>query len=711
MTLPATTRRAGPFSGNGVTTAFPFTFKVFAASDIQVVKAVSGVQSTLVLGSDYTVTLNGDQDANPGGTVTYTSLASGQTLSIAGALAYDQTLDLPSGGNFSPIALENALDRIEMQIQQVNEATGRSLTLPLTSSSASTTLPAPAASKIIGWNAAATELQNYDTTTLASIVAYGTANSDIFSGTGSQTTFTLSANPASINNLDVSVGGVSQRPGLDYLWTSGTTVTFTTAPPSGTNNVLVRYMQALAFGSAAGSDVSYTPAGTGAVATSVQSKLRESVSAQDFGAVGDGATNDTSKVLAALTASNVITLAPGKNYKLQDLALPDKDVTIFAYGATITCGGTYGAFIRRNKGYHTKIFGGKFYGTTPGFAYISNEGVLPQNQNVLEYTIVDSEFYQNSGVYGIWLYGCREGRIERCRFVGNAGIYQEITINSRVINCDWRDCQYMINARPGVEGLYVIAATALECDVGIAASRVDGVFIQSCMLDYLGQPVFLSGCDHVNVTGNYLSIRAASTSPVILANDYSGYYGNYHVVESNVIRINAPTTITTTVSAVYYSYTNCVRFNNNKVEEYSLYGVNIIGCTFFSAYTNTVLPKSGYGTNSFLSTTGDTSTNKIYQNTVTQAISKTTFTDSVWQNIGFTTEAANEAVIPNAASSVVVTHGLSYTPVNWQISLTPTTNTLLAVWVSAITSTTFTISSSSATSGALGVGWKVQNKL
>ena len=38
MTAPATTRRAGPFNGNGATTSFPFTFKVFATSDIQVIK-------------------------------------------------------------------------------------------------------------------------------------------------------------------------------------------------------------------------------------------------------------------------------------------------------------------------------------------------------------------------------------------------------------------------------------------------------------------------------------------------------------------------------------------------------------------------------------------------------------------------------------------------------------------------------------------------
>lgn len=47
--------------------------------------------------------------------------------------------------------------------------------------------------------------------------------------------------------------------------------------------------------------ITYTPAGTGAVATTVQTKLRDSVSVKDFGAVGNGTTDDTAAVHAAIT--------------------------------------------------------------------------------------------------------------------------------------------------------------------------------------------------------------------------------------------------------------------------------------------------------------------------------------------------------------------------------------------------------------------------
>jgi len=49
------------------------------------------------------------------------------------------------------------------------------------------------------------------------------------------------------------------------------------------------------------SGIQYDPAGTGAVATTVQAKLRESVSVKDFGAVGNGIANDTTALQAAIT--------------------------------------------------------------------------------------------------------------------------------------------------------------------------------------------------------------------------------------------------------------------------------------------------------------------------------------------------------------------------------------------------------------------------
>ena len=63
---------------------------------------------------------------------------------------------------------------------------------------------------------------------------------DTFSGTGSATAFTMSIAPASVNAVLVIVSGVVQEPSTYTI--SGTTLTFSGAPPSGTNNISVRHL-------------------------------------------------------------------------------------------------------------------------------------------------------------------------------------------------------------------------------------------------------------------------------------------------------------------------------------------------------------------------------------------------------------------------------------------------------------------------------------
>ena len=69
-----------------------------------------------------------------------------------------------------------------------------------------------------------------------------------FSGDGSTTTFTLDRTVASKQSILVSVDGVVQDAASSYTVPDGTTLTFTAAPSSGTNNIFVNYLD-LARGS------------------------------------------------------------------------------------------------------------------------------------------------------------------------------------------------------------------------------------------------------------------------------------------------------------------------------------------------------------------------------------------------------------------------------------------------------------------------------
>lgn len=239
MTIPSTPRKTGPFTGTGVSASFPFTFKVFAPTEILVTVAdLSGVEYVLTYNTDYSVTLNANQDTSPGGTVVCT-LPVNWRMTLTGNVPYDQPLDLPSGGRFSDTALENQLDRATMQIQQLREGVDRAVRLPVTTTNVGTTLPTPAPNMLLGWNADGTAIINTDGVTVDPAVVFSQWHYESFTGNGVFTTFPLTHPPADIAGTHVSVDGLTLAPLSDYN-VSGTSLLLTSAPSNGAE-VLVRY--------------------------------------------------------------------------------------------------------------------------------------------------------------------------------------------------------------------------------------------------------------------------------------------------------------------------------------------------------------------------------------------------------------------------------------------------------------------------------------
>ena len=135
MSVQNITRRAGPYVGTGLVSAYTFAFKVFRSEDVKVVRSASSDASaqdeTLKLGTDYTVKLNADQDEKAGGTVTLTSpLAEGLRLSILSAITPDQQMVLTNHDGFLPTTLNDSADKAIALIQELKEEVGRSLRVP-----------------------------------------------------------------------------------------------------------------------------------------------------------------------------------------------------------------------------------------------------------------------------------------------------------------------------------------------------------------------------------------------------------------------------------------------------------------------------------------------------------------------------------------------------------------------------------------------------
>ena len=182
------------------------------------------------------------------------------------------------------------------------------------------------------FNTTTNELRAYSGSAWTS-TSGGSVSVTRFSGTGAQTAYTLPTAPSSENNTQVYIDGVYQQ--KDTYSVSGVTLTFSEAPPLDTDNIEVTTIEALALGATSSDLVSHIATGTGAVATTVQAKLRESVSVKDFGATGDGVTDDTVAIQAALDSGATKVLIPKGTYLLTDQLNPAESQIINGYGATL----------------------------------------------------------------------------------------------------------------------------------------------------------------------------------------------------------------------------------------------------------------------------------------------------------------------------------------------------------------------------------------
>ena len=138
MTISSTTVK-NSYSGNGSTTAFAYTFKIFANTDLQVIiRSSTGTETVKTLTTHYTVSGVGDAS---GGNVTFTSgntPASGETVVIRRAVPQTQAIDYIANDPFPAESHGEGLDRATMTTQQVQEELDRSLKLSRTNTMTST---------------------------------------------------------------------------------------------------------------------------------------------------------------------------------------------------------------------------------------------------------------------------------------------------------------------------------------------------------------------------------------------------------------------------------------------------------------------------------------------------------------------------------------------------------------------------------------------
>jgi hypothetical protein len=161
-------------------------------------------------------------------------------------------------------------------------------------------------------------------------------------GDGVTTIFGMGASPSSENATNVYIDGVYQNKSTYSI--SSTLLTFSVAPALSSAIEILSTQTSLIGGTDAGL-VTYNQSGTGAVSRTVKAKLQETLSVKDFGAVGDGVTNDAGAFNAANTASGVAAVyVPAGTYLITGTVTGN----FFTFGVVTISSGSVNSIIQYN---------------------------------------------------------------------------------------------------------------------------------------------------------------------------------------------------------------------------------------------------------------------------------------------------------------------------------------------------------------------------
>jgi hypothetical protein len=494
MTVADNTSR-NQYTATSGQTVFAYTFEIVDKDDIVVLK--NG--TTLSEGTDYTVSNVGNDS---GGNVTLTvGATAGDILTLYRDMPYARTQNYTNSGDFLASEVNSDFDNLWLAGEQTNRSFSQSIRKPITDSdSISMELP-EAASR-------ANKYLTFDSTGAVSTQgasAVTTLTRQNFTGDGSTTAFTLSTAPESTGgNLQVYIDGVHQENSAYSV--SGSVVTFTAAPPINSAIEVVAFATG-SIGSTTADLVTYIPAGTGAVQTTVQTKLRESVSVKDFGAVGDGVTDDTAAIQAAI------------DYALTTGGICYIPAGVFAIASTIKIGSGINLYGQAGHLSSTSVL--RYTGT--GDAINSKNNAVRQLHGTIQNLCIEATSTSNTGIgLNLETFGfLRVNDVTVRGFASGGGFATGVKISSAsgllgIDSCIYRNVQ------------------VLYCGNGFDITGVSGSQVADCILDTCG----VNFMQNPNGTANASAVAfklTTFTDRVILSNCYYKQDGSFAM--SSAIKI------------------------------------------------------------------------------------------------------------------------------------------------------------------------------
>ena len=447
-------------------------------------------------------------------------------------------------------------------------------------------------------------------------VAY-TNQQEIVTATAGQTVFNLGISYApGTNSLSVFVDGVNQYgPGAQYSYveTDSTTVTFNSGLHVGAE-VKFTTTQQQGAGAVDASQVSYDPPFTGSVATNVEAKLAQYVSVKDFGAVGDGITDDTDAVKEACKSGYALYWPAGTylitqpiNYKT--LAPTVRQIFWFGdgafFGTTIKYTGT-GTFLTTLD-----------YSTNPDCQalifkdiYFQGDGVVGHtSRNYSGYVTTTSASagstsaqtaieFQNEGTTAAIFENCR------FKFWNLALEAKPLTTTTQIRNCVFQSLNIGLKIGATVTTIQVTKTEFAGCAAGVwffGDSGTENIQLSECVFqsNRAGAAVLSTGgCAGLTINDNYWTdnvddfihigynpVNATTNGFLNKLDFYNNFGGSLNLGDTvRIVNIYRNALDSTAGNSVRNSYTYQPPGVNRRISEWDNY--DAFGPTPYTPYTN-----------------------------------------------------------------------------------------------------------------------------
>jgi len=318
-------------------------------------------------------------------------------------------------------------------------------------------------------------------------------------------------------------------------------------------------------------NVTYTPAGTGAVATTVQAKLRQTVSVKDFGAVGDGTTDDTAAIQAAITYA-VATIGnniyfPKGTYKVTaTLTIPTvNNSKSILYGSGAVIQATHNGVLFQNNNIFVAFKDLTLAG--PGRANTNSVGIVGSYFDGYLNNVTVNSFYTGVKTQSI------TGKMDRC-FFGDCHFcvwLQDFTNIFVFDSCYFSSSDYGVyvpNTSSGSPG-YVAQVTVFNCAFEVCGTSFYSVGINRLLIEnswfeqevtgslvLTDTPVYIVNTNFVNFqpSVSYTSGFPTISKQYTNMDSYLGFTNNqYNTVSTTSITLNGKAYPNSGMSAIEWN--------------------------------------------------------------------------------------------------------------------------------------------------------------